>query len=559
MTKPWLEYRDFESYEDFRDNYKIDIPENFNFGFDCIDERALLTPDAPALIWNSEKETDEDRTYTFRELSELSDAAARYFTSLGIGKGDMVMLIMKRRAHFWFSILGLIKIGAVAIPATHHLTFEDISYRNNAAGVKAIISVDDAKVQKAIERSMNTSPGVKHLIRIGDELADAPFLTRKWENLDNGIRANLAGPKPLRVTENGDMMLLYFTSGTTGMPKMVLQNQLYALAHSTTAKYWHNLRPDSVHLTMSDTGWGKAAWGKLFGQWLVGCTVVVYDHEKLRVHSLLKIIEKNKITSFCAPPTVYKIVITADFRKYDLSALEYATSAGEPLNEEVFNKFLALTGIKIHEAYGQTETTAIVLTTPYTEPKAGSLGKPNPIYDLRFLDAEGREVPVGTEGEMCIVSNPGDLGVFMGYYQNAEMTEDAWAAGVYHTGDLAVMDEDGYITFIGRSDDIIKSAGYRIGPFEVESIVQEHPAVLECAVTGVPDPLRGQNIKVSIILNEGYEASDALSREIRAFVKANAAAYKIPRIIEFVGELPKTISGKVRRIELREKGEKNNE
>jgi acetyl-CoA synthetase len=280
---------------------------------------------------------------------------------------------------------------------------------------------------------------------------------------------------------------------------------------------------------------------------------VVYDHEKLRIHSLLKVLESCKVTSFCAPPTVYKIVITADFSKYDLTALEYATSAGEPLNEEVFNKFLELTGIKIHEAYGQTETTAIVLTTPYTEPKPGSLGKPNPIYDLRFLGADGKEVPAFTEGEMCIASAPGDLGVFMGYYQNKGMTEDAWVDGVYHTGDLAVMDEDGYVTFIGRADDIIKSAGYRIGPFEVESIVQEHPAVLECAVTGVPDPLRGQNIKVSIILNRGYAASDMLSKEIRAFVKANAAAYKIPRIIEFVTELPKTISGKVRRVELRGK------
>jgi acetyl-CoA synthetase len=546
-----LDLRDYESYEDFRDNFRIDVPDNFNFGFDCVDARAEAEPERVCLVWDSDG--GGAREYTFREMRDLSDAAALYFKSLGVGKGDRVMLILKRRVQFWFAIVGLMKIGAVAIPATHLLTADDIAYRNRAASVNAIIAADDEHIISAVEGAMRESPSVQRLIRTGTDAGDPAF---GWRLLDRGVAEYAAGENPPprdlpRVTSNDDMMLLYFTSGTTGYPKMVAHNHAYPLAHIVTAKYWQNLRPGSLHFTLSDTGWAKAVWGKIFGQWLAGAAIFVYDHEKLVPSALLRMLAKHRVTSFCAPPTVYRVLLTADFAKHDLSALEYATSAGEPLNESVYDEFLARTGLEIKESYGQTETVPIVLTTPYTEPRAGFLGKANPLYDIALLDAEGREITGSGQGELCLRILPGGLGVFMGYYRNPDMTDYAWRGGLYHTGDLVERDADGYFKFIGRSDDIIKSAGYRIGPFEVESVVQQHPAVLECAVTGAPDPIRGQVVKVSIILREGFLPSDGLAKEIRAFVKSSAAAYKIPRVIEFVTELPKTISGKVRRAEMR--------
>jgi acetyl-CoA synthetase len=540
---------DFKDYEDFKNNFHLNIPENFNFAFDCVDVLAEKEGDRLAIRWDSDDE--DSRDYTFSEIKYYSDAAARYFLSLNIGKGDRVMLILKRRIHFWFAIIGLIKIGAIAIPATHHLIASDIIYRNRSASVNAIIAVDDAKILSEIEAAKAESPSVSHYIRIGEKEPSSYKLKYDWKLFEDGIKKNLDGDALPRVTENKDNMLLYFTSGTTDYPKMVLHNHTYPLAHIVTAKYWHNLTPDSIHLTLSDTGWGKAVWGKLFGQWLCKAAVLVYDHEKLVPAKLLKIISKNKVTSFCAPPTVYRVLLTSDFSKYDLSSLSYATSAGEPLNDSVFNEFLQRTGLKIYEAYGQTETTAIVLTSPYTEPKPGSLGKVNPLYKVVFLKADGSPLSSPGEGEICLDISPGDPGIFTGYYRNISMTNYAWEGGLYHTGDLASIDDEGYIYFIGRADDIIKSAGYRIGPFEVESVVQQHPAVLECAVTGVPDKLRGQAIKVSIILRNEIEPTDSLKKEIRAFVKNNAASYKIPRVIDFVKELPKTISGKVRRTEIR--------
>jgi acetyl-CoA synthetase len=468
------------------------------------------------------------------------------------------MLILKRRAQFWFAVVGLIKIGAVTIPATHLLTADDIEYRNRAASVNAILAADDEHIIRAVEEAQAESPSVQHLMRIGDDAGDPAF---GWKLFDSGIAKYIPRENPRnegvggvilpRVTTNGDMMLLYFTSGTTGYPKMVLHNHTYPLAHIVTAKYWQNLRPGSVHFTLSDTGWAKAVWGKIFGQWLAGATIFVYEHGKLVPSRLLRMLAKHRVTSFCAPPTVYRVLLTADFSNYDLSALEYVTSAGEPLNESVYEEFLARTGIKIKEGYGQTETVPIVLTTPYTEPRAGYLGKANPMYDIVLQGAEGEEIEGAGEGELCLRIAPGDLGVFMGYYRNPDMTDYAWRGGFYHTGDLVERDAEGYVKFVGRADDIIKSAGYRIGPFEVESIVQQHPSVLECVVTGVPDPIRGQLIKASIILREGFEPTAELSKEIRAFVKTNAASYKIPRVIEFVTEFSKTISGKVKRSEIR--------
>jgi acetyl-CoA synthetase len=513
---------------------KIDVPENFNFGFDCVDAIAAEEPERVCLVWDSD--CGGARSYTFKEMKERSDAAARYFRSIDIGKGDRVMLILKRRAQFWFAVVGLIKIGAVVIPATHLLTADDIAYRNKTASVNAIVVADDEHIIQAVENAKSESPSVQHIIQL--------------EDFDRGMNAHMTGEELPRVTENDDMMLLYFTSGTTGYPKMVAHNHTYPLAHIVTATRWHNLHPGSIHFTLSDTGWAKAVWGKLFGQWLVKAAIFVYDHDKLVPSKLLRMLAKNKVTSFCAPPTVYRVLLTADFSKYDLSALEYATSAGEPLNESVFNEFFERTGLQIKEAYGQTETVPIVITTPEPEPHPGWLGKANPMYDIVLLDSDGNEIIGVGEGELCLNIAPGDLGVFMGYYRNPDMTDYAWRGGLYHTGDIVERNSDGYYKFIGRLDDIIKSAGYRIGPFEVESVVQQHPSVLECAVTGAPDPIRGQIIKVSVILREGFAPTTELSKEIRAFVKANAASYKIPRIIEFTTELPKTISGKIIRSKI---------
>ena len=545
-----FDHKTYKDEQDYLENFKIEIPENFNFGFDCVDVLAETEPDRRALIWDSDD--GGEQVYSFADMKRYSDSAARYFKSIGIGKGDRVMLILKRRIHFWFAILGLIKIGAIAIPATHHLIADDIIYRNKSASVNTIVCADDDKIIKAVEAAQTSSSSVVNLVRIG--LAQGDYEPQfKWEKFDERLNEFMEGKELPRVTENHNPMLLYFTSGTSGYPKMVVHDYAYPLPHIVTAKYWHNLHPESIHLTLADTGWGKAVWGKLFGQWLCKATVLVYDHEKLVVSRLLKMMAKHKVTSFCAPPTVYKVLLTADFSKYDLSALEYATSAGEPLNESVFYDFKERTGISIYECYGQTETVPTVLTSPYTKPIPGSIGKSNPFYKMIFLKPDGTVLEGPGEGEMCLDIKPGEAGIFHGYYRNPDLTKQAWHGGYYHTGDLARIDEDGYIWFIGRTDDIIKSAGYRIGPFEVESVVQQHEAVLECSVTGAPDPIRGQTIKASIVLREGYEPSDALRKELRAFVKAHAASYKVPRIFDFVDELPKTISGKIRRAEIREK------
>jgi acetyl-CoA synthetase len=392
---------------------------------------------------------------------------------------------------------------------------------------------------------MKGSPSVKLRVSLSGE-------REGWLPFREGMEAHLDGEPIERVTENADMMLLYFTSGTTGLPKMVAHNYVYPLAHIITARYWHALHPGSLHLTMADTGWAKAAWGKLFGQWLCEAAVFVYDHDRFNVHRLLTVMSRYKVTSFCAPPTLLRVVANADLASYDLSALEHATSAGEPLDEELFTKFKEKTGLKLYETYGQTETTPLILTPYFIGPRPGSIGKPNPAYDVALLDAEGKDVPQGEEGEICVRTDGSGVGMFMGYYRDPELTASVFHDNVYHTGDVAWRDEDGYFWFIGRSDDIIKSAGYRIGPFEVESVLVTHPAVASCAVTGAPHPVRGQVIKASVILREGYEPSSEMKKELRAFVKANASAYKIPRIIEFVESFPLTISGKVRRNVIRE-------
>ncbi|MDR1135922.1 MAG: AMP-binding protein [Clostridiales Family XIII bacterium] len=534
---------DYTNYDDFARNFRINAPENYNFAFDCIDALAKTQPDKLAMIWCNDK--GEEKRYTFSQLSAISDAAARFFLSIGIRRSDAVMLILKRRVQFWFALLGLMKIGAVSIPATHLLAKEDVIYRNNAASVAYILTTEEDALTDTVEDAMPESPTVRKLVKLGAS-------KEGWLSFDDGVAAFSGKDEPIeRLTQNTDMMMLYFTSGTTGLPKMVAHNFTYPLGHISTARYWHSLHPKSIHITLADTGWAKAAWGKLFGQWLCESTIMIYDHDYFDAHRFMQVISQYKVTSLCAPPTAYRVFITMNLQSYDLSSLEHVTSAGEPLNEEVFTRFKAMTGLSIYEAYGQTETTPLVMTTPYIEPRPGSTGKFNPAYDMVLVDEFGEEVGVGEAGEICVRAHPGDVGIYMGYYRDEVLTSEAWRGGLYHTGDIARKDEDGYIWYIGRSDDIIKSAGYRIGPFEVESVIMKHPAVLECAVTGVPNALRGSVVKASVILNNGYEATEKLKGEIRRFVKSLTSDYKCPRIIEFVQELPKTISGKVQRMSIK--------
>ncbi|MDR2296097.1 MAG: AMP-binding protein [Clostridiales Family XIII bacterium] len=533
---------DFSDFDDFARNFRIEAPADFNFAFDCIDALARLSPDKTAMVWCNDK-GDEAR-HSFARIAAYSDAAARFFAASGIGRGDAVMLILRRRAQFWFALLGLMKLGAVAIPSTHYLLAEDIVYRNEAASVAAIVATDDDALLAAVEEALPASPTVRLCISLGGERDG-------WLSFDEGLKRFAQGAPLPRVTRSEDMLLLYFTSGTTGLPKMVAHNHRYPLGHIATARYWHALHADSLHFTLADTGWAKAAWGKIFGQWLCGAAIFVYDQDHLDPHRLLRALSRYKVTSFCAPPTVYRVLLTANPAAYDLRALRQAASAGEPLTDDIFDRFKERTGLSIREAYGQTETVPLTMTSIYTAPRAGSIGKINPLYDVLFLDADGNEVPEGTEGEICVRAERGSVGLFTGYYRDEEATNRAWRDGLYHTGDMAWRDADGYVYFVGRADDIIKSAGYRIGPYEVESVLERHPAVLECAVTGVPHPLRGQVVKASIVTAPSYEPSEALKKELRAFMKKNAAAYKLPRIMEFVDELPKTISGKVRRTAVR--------
>lgn len=541
----------FTSTEDFKKNYHLNIPDNFNFGYDVVDEWAKIDPQKVAMCWSDDK--GEHIDFTFEEMKEQSDRAASFFQSMGIGKGDMVMLILKRRYEFWFAILGLHKIGAVAIPATHLLTSKDIVYRNNAADIKAIVSVGESVVIQHIDGARQESPTVdKYIVCNSDIVPDG------WVSFDEGLKNAEPFIRPDNVNTNEDIFLLYFTSGTTGEPKMVIHNHAYPLGHIVTALCWHNLHKKSKHLTVADTGWAKAAWGKIYGQWIVGACVVVHDHEKFTPELILHLIENYKITSFCAPPTVYRFMIREDFSKYDLASLEYCTTAGEALNPSVFNTFLEKTDIKMMEAFGQTETTPTIVTFPWMEPKPGSMGVPNPIYDIDLMTADGRSAEDGEQGEVIIrTTNGKPTGLFMGYYRDEALTNQVYSDNIYHTGDVAWRDEDGYYWFIGRADDVIKSSGYRIGPFEVESALMTHPAVVECAVTGVPDDTRGQLVKATIILANEYKdkADDHLKKEIQEYVKRVTAPYKYPRVIEFVEELPKTISGKIKRVDIR--GNKN--
>ena len=551
MLERFLKQVSFHSEEDYNKNLEFIIPENFNFSYDVMDVWAEEKPNKTALIWTDDEENE--RFFTFGELKELTDQAASYFLSLGIGKGDMVMLILKRHYEWWISILALHKIGAIAIPATHMLTTHDIVYRNNRAGVKAIICVGEDYVLEQITAAMSESPTVKTLISIGPKV---PENFHSWhEEIGNAS----AFVRPSHVNDNNDIMLMYFTSGTSGEPKMVAHNYLYPLGHITTGVFWHNLHENSIHLTVADTGWGKAVWGKLYGQWFAGAAVFVFNHDKFTAEKILKKIEKYRITSFCAPPTVYRFMIHEDLSTYDLSSLEYCTTAGEALNPSVYEKFYKITGVKLMEGFGQTETTMTLGTMPWHQPKPGSMGKPNAQYDIDLIRSDGSSCEDGEKGEIIVrLDKHRPIGLFNEYYRDEELTNKVCCDGIYHTGDVAWRDEDGYFWFVGRTDDVIKSSGYRIGPFEVESALMTHPAVIECAITGVPDDLRGMVVKATVVLHKDWKdkAGDELVKTLQEHVKHETAPYKYPRIIEFVNELPKTISGKIRRVEIREKDNK---
>ncbi len=551
MIERFLKQTVFTSQEDFAKNLQFIIPDHFNFAYDVMDVWAQQKPEKTGLLWTNDEGACEQ--FSFARLKELSDKTAAYFAQLGIGKGDMVMLILKRRYEFWLAMLALHKLGAVAIPATHMLTKHDIVYRNTRADVKAIVCVAEEYVMEQVKAAMPESPSVKVLVAVGDRHDDAFHnWHEEWDKAPAFVR-------PDHVNDNSDTMLMYFTSGTSGEPKMVAHDYLYALGHLTTGVYWHNLSEDSIHLTVADTGWGKAVWGKFYGQWFAGAAVFVYDHEKFSADSMLRQIEKYRITSFCAPPTVYRFMIHEDFSNYDLSSLRYCCTAGEALNPAVFDKFKELTGISLMEGFGQTETTMTLGTMPWIKPKPGSMGLPNPQYDIDLVKPDGTPCEDGEKGEIVVRTDKGKpVGLFKEYYRDEELSHNVWHDNIYHTGDVAWRDEDGYYWFEGRIDDVIKSSGYRIGPFEVESALMTHPAVVECAITGVPDEIRGMVVKATVVLHKDWKskAGDDLVKELQNHVKRETAPYKYPRIVEFVDELPKTISGKIRRVEIRERDKK---
>jgi len=538
----------FESYEDFVENFKIVVPKNFNFAYDVVDVLAETSPEKPALVWCNDK--GEEATFTFRDLKIQSDRCANVFRSCGIGKGDPVMLILKRRYEFWFCILALHKLGAVCIPATHLLTKKDIVYRNNAADIKMIVAVAEPEVITHVEDSVAESPTLQLKVLAGGS-------REGWLDLNDEISTTpdrFSPPTGGGSTRNSDISIIYFTSGTTGMPKMVQHDFTYPLGHILTAKYWQNVEPGGLHLTLADTGWAKAVWGKIYGQWIAECAVFVYDYDRFMPGKLLDVIARYGVTSFCAPPTALRFLVKENLKAFDFSRLKYCSIAGEPLNPEVFRQFLNATGLRLMEGYGQTETTVAIATYPWVQPRPGSMGKPSPGYDIDLLDESGNPCEVGREGQIVIrTGREKPIGMFLGYYRDTSLTQEVWHDDVYYTGDMAWRDEDGYYWFVGRADDLIKSSGYRIGPFEVESALLEHPAVLECAITAVPDQDRGQVVKATVVVTKDYTPSDQLKRELQEHVKKVTAPYKYPRIIEFVEELPKTISGKIRRVEIREK------
>ena len=517
--------------------------DTFNFGFDIVDGIAKKYPEKLAMLHLDKNKVE--RRFTFKDMKKASNQVANYFTSLGIKRGDKVMLVLKRHYQFWFCMVALHKLGAVAIPATNQLKEHDFEYRYNSAGVKAIVCTADGDTYQYAESAAQKCPQVEKLIMVGgakdgwlDFDKEYGLFSEKFE-------------RPEDASAGDELALMFFTSGTTGNPKMAAHKHTYALGHYVTAKYWHCCERDGLHLTISDTGWGKSLWGKLYGQWLCEGAVFVYDFDRFDENDLLPMFAKYNITTFCAPPTMLRMLIRGDLSKYDLSSIHHMTTAGEALNPEVFNKFKEATGLEIMEGFGQTETTLAIANLYGTTPKIGAMGKANPQYDVDVVDSDGNSVPAGEVGEIVIHTDKcTPCGLFREYYRDSEKTNDAWHDGMYHTGDTAWRDEDGYFWYVGRVDDVIKSSGYRIGPFEIESVIMELPYVLECGVSAVPDEVRGQVVKASIVLTKGTEGTEELKKEIQKYVKDHTAPYKYPRVVVFRDELPKTISGKIQRNKL---------
>lgn len=542
---------DCGSYEEMQQRLKLRIPENFNFAFDIVDEYARLCPEKRALVWCNDK--GEEKQFSFGEISRLSKKLAASLYKMGIRKGDFVMLIMKRRAEYWITYPALHRLGAVAIPATHMLTKKDVVYRNNAAGVKMIIAAQDENILEHVDAAMADSPTLEHRVLLGGA-------REGWESFDELLSEGDEDFVPPVRAGGDDPMLMFFTSGTTGMPKMVLHDFNYPLGHIITAVYWHKVLDDGLHISVADTGWAKCGWGKCYGQWIAGSAQFVYDYDgKFNPMNLITAVSRHGVNTFCAPPTIYRSLVKQDLSEIDFSSFTHFTTAGEPLNPEVFRRWREISGHRIFEAFGQSEGTPILGTYYFMEPKEGSTGKPNPLLNVDLVDEKGNSIGTGEEG--LIVLRVGDgkpAGLFCGYYKDPEKTAEVWKNGLYYTGDVAWRDEEGFYYFIGRSDDVIKSSGYRIGPFEVESALMEHPAVLECAVTGVPDidGDRGQLVKATVALVKGWEPTEELKKELQNHVKRITAPYKYPRIIEFVEEIDKTISGKMKRKAIRERDEK---
>lgn len=533
------------SYEEFCKDFCLDLPDHFNFAFDVLDKLAEETPDKLALVHVGPDHVR--REYSFQWLAEASCRLANTLSERGVKKGDRVMLILFRRIDFWVSMMALHRLGAVAIPSPHLLTAKDITYRMHAAKVRAVVCEDS--VAATVERASQDVPSLVAKFQCGP----GPVLPG-WDDMKTAC-ANSANsfPRPADYAGGEDPLLVFFSSGTTGQPKMVVHKHNYVMGHAVTGMYWHDLRPGDLHLTVADTGWGKAIWGKMYGQWMAGATVFVYDFRgKFDAADLLTVMSKNRVTSFCAPPTVYRFMVREELEKFDLSHLRHCTTAGELLNTSVFNDWKRVTGLSIYEGYGQTETTLQIATFPFMEPRPGSIGKPVPGWDIVLLNKRDELCSTGEEGEICIrLTNGTPAGLFLEYVDEPEKTESVRYNGFYHTGDKAWRDEDGYYWFLGRVDDLIKSSGYRVGPYEVESALVSHEAVLEAAVTGVPDPVRGQAVKATVVLARGFSASPELAKALQQHVKTVTAPYKYPRVVEFVDELPKTLSGKIKRGEIR--------
>jgi len=548
LLSKFLSRIEFDSYEDFKKNYKVEVPEHFNFAYDVVDEYARLAPEKQALIHVDENENIT--RYTFADIKRLSDKSANVLRSLGVEKGDSVMMMMKERPEAWILLCAALKVGAVIIPATYQLTEKDIVYRCEAANVKVVCMAEDDEVIAHMRGSREKCTTLENVCLVGENVSER----FGGEFVDWRSSVSAACESFERVmNENSDTMLIYFSSGTTGMPKMIAHNYTYPLGHITTAKYWHQVEDDGVHFTMADSGWAKFAWGKIFGQWIAGTALVAFDTGRFNPEMLMRTIGRVRPTTFCAPPTIYRFLIKEDLSKGDFTSIHHCTTAGEPLNPEVFDRFKEATGLEIHEGFGQTESSVLMANFGWDKIKLGSTGLPSPLYDIDIVDDEGNSCEDGVVGRIVVRNAVADrpVGLFFEYKNDEAAMAKAWYNGMYDTGDMAWRDSDGYLWFEGRSDDVIKCSGYRIGPFEVESALMTHPSVLECAVTAVPDPVRGQVVKATIVLARGYEASDELKKELQNHVKRVTAPYKYPRVVEFVKELPKTTSGKIKRTDIR--------